>query len=396
MIPQLRNRVKQAFKLLFCLVCGLFDSLALMERPTRGKSVVVVRTDAIGDFILWLPYAKRLYAELRRHHEKVILVCNAAVSELAREELPVEIFPIERKRFQFDPAYRFRTLRALRLLGAALTWHPVVSRDSIVGDPIVRACGAYAYGFAGGAKNQTYLERRLGDRFYGALLPVGDANLHEAAAHEAFLAWALKDARAPTEKFVFQLPKKAKAASPYWILAPGAGKNERVWSANGFSLVIKKIARDFPGLRVKLLGSASEWTLCQEILDASGLPGENLAGQTGLTQMMRIVGGACFLVGNESAAIHAAALLRIPSVCIAGGGHFGRFVPYAPEPHVERKAPEMVFREMECTGCGWQCRFPRDASGAAPCVALISVEEVWSAVEQMLDEFWRERDAHRA
>jgi ADP-heptose:LPS heptosyltransferase len=388
----MRNHLKRAIKTFCCLAFWLFDSLALfaLASPERGKGAVVVRADAIGDFILWLPYAKRICDELRRRHEKVTLVCNAAVGELARKELPAEIFPIERKRFQFDPIYRFHTLCALRALGAALAYHPVVSRDSTVGDCVVRACGARAYGFGGDGENQTLPERWIGDRFYEALLQAHESGVHETIRHEAFLAWALKDTDAPMEKFVFHLSRKTKLERPYWALVPGAGRKERIWPASGFSILIKKIAQDFPGLRLKLLGSASEWTLCQEILNASNIAGENLAGQTSLAQMMEVIANACFLIGNESAGTHMAALLQVPSVCIAGGGDFGRFIPYPLEPHVKRKAPRMVFREMECYGCGWQCRFPRDPSGAVSCVAHITVDEVWSATALMLDEFRRD------
>lgn len=364
------------------ILLRVFDSVVLFNRNARAGSVVIVRTDAIGDFILWLPYAKKICGELRLRNEKIVFVCNSVWADFARAELPVEIFPVERSRFQSNLPYRFRTLRSLARLGADRVYHPVLSRDSIVGDSIIHACGGCAYGFSGDTGNQSRVEEWLGNRSYGALLPAGAPLRHETAHHEMYLTWILKTARIPEEKTSFPARKKAGAA--YWVLAPGAGKKERRWPLDSFSRLIEKIARDFPHLHLKLLGSAPERSLCQKLLGASKIEAENLAGQTSLAQMFEIIASASFFIGNESSGGHMAALLQVPSVCIVGGGHFGRFMPYAPERHVTRRMPAVVFSKMACYGCNWQCQFSPDPSGSAPCVARVTVEDVRSALDQAL------------
>ncbi|MDR2507669.1 MAG: glycosyltransferase family 9 protein [Candidatus Accumulibacter sp.] len=379
---KLQKTLKPGLRFIASILLHVFDSAVLLNRNARGRSAVIVRTDAIGDFILWLPYAKKFCGELRSRNERIVFVCNSVWADFARSELPVEIFPVERSRFRSNLSYRFRILRSLARIGADRVYHPVLSRDSIVGDSIVHACGGYAYGFSGNAGNQSRAEEWLGNRSYSALLPAGAPLRHETAYHEMFLTWILKTAWAPEEKISFPARKKTGAA--YWVLVPGAGKKERRWPLDSFSRLIEKISRDFPDLRLKLLGSAPERNLCQKLLDASKIETENLAGQTSLAQMFEIIASASFFIGNESSGGHMAALLQVPSVCIVGGGHFGRFMPYTPERHVTRKPPAVASSEMACYGCNWQCRFSPDPSGSAPCVARITVEEVHSALGRTL------------
>ena len=79
----------------------------------------------------------------------------------------------------------------------------------------------------------------------------------------------------------------------------------------------------------------------------------NLCGSTNLSQLIGVISSARLLLSNETSAIHIAAATSTPSVCLLGGGHFGRFVPYpssAPMPH-----PIPVYYSMPCFNCNWQC-----------------------------------------
>jgi ADP-heptose:LPS heptosyltransferase len=105
-----------------------------------------------------------------------------------------------------------------------------------------------------------------------------------------------------------------------------------------------------------------------------------------LNALVEIVAGASLLVGNETGAVHIAASVGTPSVCIAGGGHYGRFVPYPSKIDTQRPVPSVVTHRMPCFNCDWNCVY-RPASGQpAPCVAGIAEEDVWREVERVLRE----------
>lgn len=66
---------------------------------------------------------------------------------------------------------------------------------------------------------------------------------------------------------------------------------------------------------------------------------------------------------------------------MAGGGHFGCFVPYPPP--IRPAAAVFLSHEMECYHCLWRC--PRRGGPAEPfpCVAAIAVEAAWQAVRRL-------------
>jgi hypothetical protein len=71
-------------------------------------------------------------------------------------------------------------------------------------------------------------------------------------------------------------------------------------------------------------------------------------------------------------------------VCILGGGHFGRFLPYPAGATGHGPVPLPVYTPMDCFGCDWHCRYPVDPGQPYPCLGNVSVEQVWAGVKTVL------------
>jgi ADP-heptose:LPS heptosyltransferase len=98
------------------------------------------------------------------------------------------------------------------------------------------------------------------------------------------------------------------------------------------------------------------------------------------------------LISNETGTAHIANAVGTPTVCILGGGHFGRFVPY-PVLSGQTSHLKVVYHKMPCYGCDWKCvyQIKSEASGSgamedepAPCISNISVDAVWNEVKPLL------------
>ncbi len=109
----------------------------------------------------------------------------------------------------------------------------------------------------------------------------------------------------------------------------------------------------------------------------------NLAAKTTLPEFVEVIRRAKILVSNDTAAVHISAAVGTPSVCILGGGHYGRFLPYSLETE-NSTTPVSVIHKMDCYNCNWICTQPSKKGKAAPCIANIRVEQVLNVVKQIL------------
>jgi len=180
----------------------------------------------------------------------------------------------------------------------------------------------------------------------------------------------------------FDLSSDLTINKSYFVIFPGAFHNFRMWPAEKFAEVLSRLVESNHGLAV-LCGGLEERDLCSHIIHLSGKEALNLAGETSLPELVEVIRKAKFLIGNETSAIHIAAAVETPSVCILGGGHYGRFVPYVLEEEL-CFAPVPVTHFMDCFKCNWQCIKPHEKDTTVPCILHISVNNVLNALDHVL------------
>lgn len=365
----------------------LLDKLSVLfiNNSTNRKGLALVRIDAIGDFILWLDSAKefrRIYPDRR-----ITLICNEKWAELAKFfNYWDNIIPVNRKRLTRNPFYRFKTLRAIRKQNFEIAIQPAYSREFLLGDSIVRATGAKEkIGSVGDFSNINPREKAISDSWYTKLIPATEKSLMEIERNAEFLInlgiknFVPKIAYIPE---LMDIEKLLNINKPYFVVVPGAQWNERRWEKEKFAKIIKEVS-EYTGWINVLCGDKNESQLGEEVITISGVPGINIAGKTNLAELVEIIRNAKFVLSNETSAVHISASVGTPSVCILGGGHFGRFLPYPDYLATEKtKLPVVIFNKMNCFGCNWECKHKDYKEGEAfPCIKSISTEQVWRALE---------------
>ena len=149
------------------------------------------------------------------------------------------------------------------------------------------------------------------------------------------------------------------------IIFPGAGSVKRSWEAGKFAELIKLI-RQQTSQPISIAGGPAEQAIAA-YLAANLPPGSftNLINKTSLTELIDHINSASLIIANDSSAIHIAAATNTPSVCILGGGHFDRFVPYPL--HMAYK-PVCVYEKLPCYYCNWKCKFITAENEPYPCI----------------------------
>lgn len=347
---------------------------------------MLVRLDAIGDFILWLDSAK----EFRRLYpgRNITLCCNAVWSDFAAL-LPYwdDVLPIDLRRFNKEFLYRWKLLRAIRRADFDSAIQPSYSRSVREGDPVIRASRSpERIGSTGNLSNISKEKKAISDRWYTHLVPASNGPMMELERNAEFISnFSGKAFKAGLPKLqqLITLPENLKVSGEYIIIFPGASWHGRQWPAAFFAEVLTHLHKSH-GLQALLCGSLSEQNLCQIVADTAQVATVNVAGKTTLPELLELIRGARLLISNDTSAIHLAAAAGVRSVCILGGGHYGRFLPYPDT--IDGIKPLVAVMKMPCFNCNWQCNQEYDQSGAVPCISGISVEEVLNLAEQALSK----------
>jgi len=165
------------------------------------------------------------------------------------------------------------------------------------------------------------------------------------------------------------------------VIFPGAGILKRCWEPEKFAELIKFIL-DNSNHQLTLAGGPGDTQLCDwfiEQFDTDRIV--NLAGRTSLPELIELIGKSVLVIANETSAIHIAAATQTPSVCILGGGHFGRFAPY---PQEIKHAPICVYKKIECFNCNWECIYKTAQNESFPCISGVDIQAVWASAKQYL------------
>lgn len=376
--------LKSSYLFFVTVITFIFDSfvIALVRQSACTGGVAIVYLDSIGDFILWLDAAK----EFRNLYPnaKLTLIANQIWSDVARL-LPYwdEVIPLDRGKFARDPVYRFKTLKQLRLLDIESAIQTTYSREFRFGDSLIRATGAKRrIGSIGDLSNITSWQKKISDKWYSQLITAKDEPLMELQRNAEFMrGLGILDftAGVPSLPSLADLPENLMIEKPYFIIFPGASFPGKLWPVERFGELLSKLTQPNSGIAV-LCGSRQERVLCTRIIDSSGTEALNLAGETTLPELVEVIRRAKFLVGSDTSAVHIAAAVGTPSVCIFGGGHYGRFLPYVAESGGQI-APVPVVHRMDCFGCNWQCTQSHVRDMAFPCILRITVHEVFQLCE---------------
>lgn len=391
----LSRRIKKSLFSLWKCLLYVCDALILLKRPATSskKKILIVRPDALGDFILFLDAAAALRKFYPTTAYQIILLGNELWTDLARE-LPYfdTTISFNRRLFLRNILYRLRFLATMRRSVFSILIYPVYSREFFMGDCFARICKAdRKIAFQSDLSNITFRQRLISNHWYDKLIDAPGPSTMELQRYGEFvrgLGFAEYRAALPrlplaANENLFGNKKTIASGKPgannYYILFLGAGLDGKRWPLENFSALAERLfaRKKWNGL---LCGGPGEEKLGAELLRETNAPLTDLVGRTSLQELAVKIAGASLLAGNDTGATHMAAALDTPALCILGGGHYGRFFPYSKEVTTQRPVPMVVSRNMECFGCNWRCIYERKLDEAFPCIAQITVEDVWEVL----------------
>lgn len=384
LIYLISESARHLFFLLTDTLCLLFHS---QNRNKTKKRILIVKPDAIGDFILWLDSAKELRKLFSPDSYEILLLGSNVWAPIA-ERLSYfdEVWSLDKQKFISNPVYRCKMLNKIRQAGIDTVVHFIFSREFLYGDAIVRISGAEnRIGFQGDCSNIGSWLKYFSDKWYTQLIPIESNCLMELERNAEFVRrLGLKEFNAGIPSLcIIDGLQSDDNKNDYYVLCPGAGLGSRQWPLSNYKDLSEIIYHE-TGWNGIICGGLGEEHLGDFLVRNSKTPLKNIIGKTSLEELISLIANARILIGNETGAVHIAAAVSTPSVCILGGGHFGRFIPYPVDIETNKPKPIAVFHKMDCFNCNWKCIYGIASNEVFPCLKDVSVDSVWNAVKNIL------------
>lgn len=348
------------------------------------KRLLLIRLDEIGDYVLFRNFIQELRNSKRFAGYKIDLLANVVWKDLALtyDKSCIDDFIFVQPGSLYEQPHQvYRLAKKLYKSNYAIVLQPAYSRmlisDSLAGFTAAKEI----IGFASDTERIYAKYKRVTDRFYTRRLILPTPIDFEFERTRFFFETVLAQ---PVLLVKPYLPAANEAGDEYVLLVPGSGVVSKNWPVENYLALAQKIVASTQ-LKIVLAGGKNEASLATpfvQLLPPARL--QNRIGETSLPGLVDLIANAKYVVCNDLSALHLAVATDTPAVCIVGGGHFNRFVPFPPA-----VAPRVMFvyEKMECFNCCWHCIFNVAKTEAFPCISINRLTDVWNAFGKLMLQF---------
>jgi ADP-heptose:LPS heptosyltransferase len=345
--------------------------------------VLVLRTDAIGDFIVFLPTLKILRS-IFRDQELTLLARETATPLIENAPYCNSIISFDFDKYTSDSTYRLDLDHKLERARYDMVINAMYSR-SPVSDAIVRATGApIRIGFHCLDQDGNQLVRLANEQFYSVVIQQTDEFVPEFTRNMCLvetLGWTHNEMVMPEVwirdedlRFAeeFFRTHSIDAKRPSVILFPGAGADIRRWPVEKFSLLAKRLQTELQA-QIILSGGPMDIKLIDTLKDSLRDFAPVTLSDQDLRKQAAVYKKASLFIGNETGPLQLAVAVGTPAIVILGGGFADRFFSYPSD------CWKKVWHPMACYRCFWKCIYSEPK-----CITSITTDEVFAASKGLL------------
>ncbi len=326
--------MKLALQIRICLLLNkIVKKIPFLLRP---KTLLLVRLDAIGDYLLFRNFLPLIRQNPLYHDYRITLLGNPAWRDLFEtwdKKYVDEVIWLDRKRFFTDFSYRFRSLWQIRKSGFETLAVSMYSREFLYEESIAEVSAAsYKIALKGNIFNILAQEKKIADTFYTTLFPNKPEGMFEFYRNQEFFQHWL--GKATEVKFELPILEKINAKfdikSKYAVLFAGASWEPRCWKPENFAKIADFLHKNY-GFEMVCLGSTNEKWRADLIQKQVDFPIYDFCGQTNLLEFSYLIAHAEIVISNDTAAVHFGAVTGRKVLCVSNAFTIGRFHPYPAE-----------------------------------------------------------------
>jgi len=309
--------------------------LAKGSSVIKDKSLVIVRMDAIGDFILFRNFIEEIAISKKYSDFDITLVGNILWKDIAEsldDDWINHFIWVNPVKFQKDFLYRKKIVTQLNKWRYDILYHPTFSPDYYVAETIVKLIHANTkVGIKGDINNTSNWQKSLCEKTYNYVIEAEEFPLFEFEKNKLINHLFLEQSAAIEKPFINANKLKQKNLYPgdYIILFIGGGEEFRKWNNKNWVSLINLFLKEYP-YDILILGGPSEIkpgeAIKREFNNTTRV--KNKCGKTTFEELMVLINESKIIVSNDTSAQHLAVALSTPVLVISNGNNYGRFTPY--------------------------------------------------------------------
>ena len=380
----MQNPILQNIRILFYF----FDKIVLLfikspkKRDTDKKNVLVVFPFALGDCVMFLGTISNLRRVYPADEYNVSLACQTEYRELFKEFFD-EIVAIDYNKASANPFYRIQMCRQLRKNYYDIVFDPIGCEECSPNVFSVNAtCATEKIGVLSPSEKKIQCPKWIQNRVYDRVIQIEQKNLHRIQYYAC--VWEkLGNIKCTAHPATFRRIKlKWELPENYFIVFPSASLPVKQWPLERFAEITRKIYAK-TGYVLVVCGTEHDAVSMERFLaEIPEIPKYNLLGKTNVQELIEVVGRTRLLVTNDTSIYHIGVAQK-RKVCVVTGRYvFDMFINYK---YAEQGYPDpaIVCHEGECCNCNNHCIYK--VKEVYPCVNENTVDDVWKAVEKLLE-----------
>lgn len=304
---------------------------------TQSKKLCLIKTDEIGDYILFRNFIEILRKNNKYKDYKIILIGNITWKNLGEEfegEFIDEFIWVDKHSFLTNLLYRYRFLKKLSLKNPEILINCSYSRDFYLDDSIASITPArQKISFKTDLSNSYKWQIFISDKYYSTLIDSSN-EMFDFYKNRSFFENIL-ETKIDLTKPEINLSDEyniGEVYNDYVIFFMGGRRKYKKWKLNYFIDTANFIISKY-NMNILLVGTENEakdnHLIYNQIEHKEKV--KDLSGQTSLSELVSLLNKAKLLITNDSGIVHIAASVNTKTIVILNGSQFGRFLPYPDE-----------------------------------------------------------------